>query len=51
MIKEMDLDCLYGIMESNIEVIGKMGNNMEKENSFFLKEIGGEREFGKMEKE
>ena len=51
MIKKRDMDYLNGLMEKNIGVIGKMENNMEKENNIIQVKIVGKGVCGIMVKE
>ena len=51
MIKRRDMAFSYGMMENNIKAIGKTENKMERENSFFLLNKNGKRDYGKMVKE
>lgn len=35
-IEKMDMELTHGQMEKSMKDVGKMENNMEKENTFFL---------------
>lgn len=35
-IEKMDMELIHGQMEKSMKDVGKMENNMEKENTFFL---------------
>ena len=37
-IEKMDMELTHGQMEKSMKDVGKMENNMEKENTFFLME-------------
>ena len=50
MIKKKDLELFIGMMEKFIKDIGKMENNVEKENSIIQEIIRGEKDVGIMAK-
>ena len=51
MIRNKDMENLFGMMEKDIKEIGEMENNMEKANFFFQLKKFGKKVIGKMEKE